>query len=137
VAFGKELSTIFGATAYAVSAVLAAFMGGLALGSYLGGRVGDRIRDPLRAYGAAEIAVGVVCAATPWLFDAVEPTYVGAVRAAPDSLAIVSALRAIGAGAVVIVPTLAMGMTLPWLARAVRSGASAGEARGRLTRLYA
>jgi spermidine synthase len=137
VAFGKELGTIFGATAHAVSAVLAAFMGGLALGSYLGGRFADRIARPFRAYGVAEVAVGLVCAVTPWLFDAIEPAYVAAVRSAPDSLPLVSAVRALLAGAVVIVPTLAMGMTLPWLARVVRAGADAGGAGRRLTRLYA
>src|SRR5690606_19109470 len=122
---------------YAVSAVLAAFMGGLALGSHLGGRFADRIARPLRAYGIAEIAVGAVCAVTPWLFDAMEPAYVAAVRAMPGSLAFVTAVRAILAGAVVIVPPLAMGTTLPWLARVVRASGEADLAKRRLTHLYA
>ena len=51
VAFSKLLGYVFGATAYAVSAVLSAFMGGLALGAHFGGRYASRIRRPLMAYG--------------------------------------------------------------------------------------
>jgi spermidine synthase len=136
VAFGKKLSTIFGATAYAVSAVLAAFMAGLALGAHLGGRYGERSRRPLAFYGVAEIVVGAVCAVTPWLFDGVAALYVSAARAAPGSLALVSASRAVITAAVVLVPTVAMGLTLPLLARAI-AGPSAGDAaRVRLATLY-
>ena len=141
VAFGKKLSTIFGATAYAVSAVLAAFMGGLALGSWLGARYGSKVKRPLRAYGVAEIVVGIVCALTPALFEAVASAYVGAAKALPSSLAAVSALRGIITGLVVLVPTIAMGLTLPLLARAIAGrGADRDEretSRRRLAQLYA
>lgn len=138
VAFGKKLGTIFGATAYAVSAVLAAFMAGLALGSYLGGRYGRLARRPLVVYGFAEIAVGAVCALTPWLFVVLERAYVSAAAALPDSLITVSAVRALLTGAVVIVPTVAMGVTLPMLSRVVAGpGVEAEGARRRLALLYA
>src|SRR6185503_6936457 len=65
VAFSKLLAYVFGATAYAVSTVLAAFMGGLALGAHLGGRFAARARRPLAVYGALEIAVGAACAVSP------------------------------------------------------------------------
>ena len=51
VAFFKYLSLVFGATAYASSAVLVAFMGGLALGAAICGKVERRITRPLLAYG--------------------------------------------------------------------------------------
>jgi spermidine synthase len=139
VAFGKQLSTIFGATAYAVSAVLAAFMGGLALGSHLGGKYSGRVRRPLVVYGAAEIVVALVCAVTPWLFDAVAVGYVGAVQALPASLALVSGVRAVMTATVVMIPTIAMGITLPMLARAIAGHADerAEASRRRLAQLYA
>ncbi len=138
VAFGKKLSTIFGATAYAVSAVLAAFMAGLALGSLLGGWYGRHAARPLVIYGVAELAVGGVCAVTPWLFTALEAAYVSAASSLPASLAAVSAVRALLTALVVIVPTLAMGVTLPMLARVVAGPGSHGEgARRRLALLYA
>ena len=63
VAFSKLLAYIFGATAYAVSTVLAAFMGGLALGAHFGGKNAARAARPLMVYGALEVVVGLVCAA--------------------------------------------------------------------------
>jgi spermidine synthase len=141
VAFGKKLATIFGATAYAVSAVLAAFMAGLALGSHLGGRYGKRVRRPLFAYGVAELAVGAVCALTPSSFEAVTAIYLSLARSAPDSLPLLSAVRGGLTVLVVAVPTVAMGLTLPLLARAV-AGERSDEAlrersRRRLAQLYA
>jgi spermidine synthase len=55
----RKLALIFGCTAYATSAVLSAFMGGLALGSFLFGRLVDRWRNPLQLYGLIEIAIAV------------------------------------------------------------------------------
>ena len=49
VAWVRLLTPVFGVTAYAISTVIAAFMAGLALGSYVAGRQIDRRRDPLRA----------------------------------------------------------------------------------------
>ncbi len=141
VAFGKKLATIFGATAYAVSAVLAAFMGGLALGSYLGGRWGQRAGRPLVVYGVAELLVGAVCAVSPLLFDGIATGYVDLVQGLPESLAAVSLVRALITALVVVVPTVAMGVTLPMLARAVAGQAddeaTVGRARRRLALLYA
>ena len=119
VAFSKLLAYVFGATAYAVSTVLAAFMGGLALGAHFGGRYAARARRPLVAYGALEIAVGVVCAASPLLFEALTGAYVRVARAAPDSLALLTAARAALTALVVVIPTVAMGATLPVLSRIV------------------
>lgn len=139
VAFGKKLSTIYGATAYAVSAVLAAFMGGLALGSHLGGRYASRVKRPLFVYGVAEALVGLVCALTPHFFDAVGGAYRALIAAMPDSLVAVTVVRATLTAAVVVVPTIAMGITMPMLARAL-AGSTDGDdeaAKRRLSGLYA
>src|SRR5262245_8143529 len=45
--FSKYLSYVVGSTAHAVSAVLSAFMTGLALGAFLGGKYARRVRRPL------------------------------------------------------------------------------------------
>ena len=58
ICFSKYLGYIVGSTAYAVSAVLAAFMAGLALGAHFGGRFASRVKRPLLAYGILEVAVG-------------------------------------------------------------------------------
>lgn len=117
VCFSKYLSYVVGSTAHAVSAVLAAFMAGLALGARLGGSSARRVRRPLVAYGYLEIAVGVAVLLTPFAFDALASAYVALVRALPNSLALLTALRWILAVVVVIIPTTAMGATLPLLSR--------------------
>ncbi len=138
VAFGKQLATIYGATAYAVSAVLAAFMGGLALGSYVGGRVAHRVARPLVVYGVAEAAVGAVCAITPSMFEAISSAYGRFAGSIPGSLVLLTALRSLLTGGVVLVPTVAMGVTLPMLARALAAHGEDGEgSRRRLATLYA
>ncbi|HWF87908.1 MAG TPA: hypothetical protein VN659_03710, partial [Pyrinomonadaceae bacterium] len=48
VLWARMLGLVFGATTLAVSTVLAAFMGGLALGSALAGKLARRIKSPLR-----------------------------------------------------------------------------------------
>ena len=137
VAFGKKLATIFGATAYAVSAVLAAFMGGLALGSHFGGRWGKGIKRPLAAYGFAEVVVGLVCAITPWLFDGVAAGYQRLVQG-DTSLVWSTAVRMSLTALVVIAPTIAMGATLPLLSRTVAGQHRHGDsARQQLAMLYA
>ena len=78
------LGLVFGNTTYAVSTVLAAFMGGLALGSVLFGRVADRSVGTgrqaqgrlLRLYAGMELGVGVYALLTPLLFQLIEHAFV-------------------------------------------------------------
>jgi spermidine synthase len=143
VCFAKYLGYVVGSTAYAVSAVLAAFMAGLALGAHVGGRLSARIARPLFAYGWLELVVAVAVAAAPAAFGLITPLYVQLARSMPDSLLAVSALRWGVAAIVVIVPTTAMGATLPLLARATSFGLGDDSANSkakrerRLTWLYA
>lgn len=122
VCFSKYLSYVVGATAYAVSAVLAAFMTGLAVGATIGGRTSSRVERPLAAYGVAEILVGLSVAASPLAFAALTPTYVALARHSGGSLAFLSVVRWIIAFLFVAIPTAAMGATLPLVAAALSSG---------------
>src|SRR5512137_1366920 len=72
----RSFGVIFGGTTSAVAMVLAVFMGGLALGSALAAR--RPARDPLRAYGLVEMAVGATALlglpllrALPWAYGVV------------------------------------------------------------------
>src|SRR5260221_14616721 len=53
------LRLFLGAAAFAQSFVLAAFMGGMALGAWLASRWSGRARNLLAAYGWIEAAIGV------------------------------------------------------------------------------
>ncbi len=114
----RHLGLALGATTLAVATTTAAYMGGLALGSHFGGRLADRLRRPLASYGAIEMAVALAGLAIPTLC-----TYIPRVDASLLSDLQHGSLRALVrffvAALVLIVPTTAMGMTLPVLARAV------------------
>ena len=71
VVWARQLVLVFGNTAQAVSAILTGFFAGMAIGSYAGGRLADRVAAPLRLYGLAEIALGLVAVTTPLLFGLV------------------------------------------------------------------
>lgn len=118
VVWSRLLNEVFGVSAHAVTAVLAAFLGGLALGGWLLGRAADRVRDPLRLYGFLELGIGVTALAGTWLVRSFVPLNAWfATRLAPDSLALLG-IRAILASAVVLPPTFLMGGTLPAMTRA-------------------
>ena len=115
----RLLGLVFGVTIFAASTVLAAFMGGLAVGSYLAGRISDRSRRPAAWFAAAEFVVGSAALATPSLFDSLIPLYRELSATVPDSPAALTLVRLAGSAAILIVPTTAMGATMPLVLRAV------------------
>lgn len=137
VCFSKYLTEVVGATAQAVSAVLAAFMTGLSLGAHLGGRFSRRTKQPLAAYGALEILVALGVALSPFGFSLLQPAFVALARHIPQSIVLLSLLRWAFAMLVVIVPTTAMGATLPLLARLVEERPDPQARRRALGVLYA
>ena len=54
----RILGLVFGHTVYAITTILAAFMGGLGLGSYVFGRRAAGFANPVRTYGLLEIGIG-------------------------------------------------------------------------------
>lgn len=60
VIWARMLSLVFGSTVEAVSAVVAAFMAGLAVGSYFMGKWADKRDDPLFIYSLTELGIGIL-----------------------------------------------------------------------------
>lgn len=112
----RELVLVFGATTFAVSTVLTAFMGGLALGSYYFGRRSEHVAKPLRLYGALEIGIGAYGLLVPLIFAALPPVYHLFWQWLHLSFFALSVVRFVFATLVLIVPTALMGATLPVLA---------------------
>jgi spermidine synthase len=110
----RELVLVFGATTFAVSTVLTAFMGGLALGSYYFGRRSETVARPLRFYGLLEIGIGVYGLAVPLIFAGL-PTVYHSLFSLHLSFFALSIIRFVFATLVLIVPTALMGATLPVL----------------------
>ncbi|MBI2115904.1 MAG: fused MFS/spermidine synthase, partial [candidate division NC10 bacterium] len=129
----RMLGLVFGHTVYAVSTVLAAFMGGLAAGSILFGRLADRSRHPVRLYGLLEGGIGLYCLATPALFRLVEGVYLALHRRLDFSPTAFSLLQFLLAFGILLIPTTLMGGTLPILSRfLVREGETLGRRVGGL-----
>ncbi len=122
----RELSLVFGVTVYAASTVLAAFMGGLAIGSAAAGRLLRRVGRPILAFGLAEILIGVTALITVVVLDRAEPLDAALHRLTGGHLTALTAGRFLAATALLIVPTSLMGLTLPLISASAVVRASFG-----------
>jgi spermidine synthase len=131
----RMLALVFGVTVYAASAVLTSFMGGLALGSWLGGRAAERVRQPLVVFAWVEMGIGVSALAVPAALSLAQGIYAAVHAQAPDALPLLTLVRLICAGVVLLVPTTLMGASLPLVARYV--SLLGGAVASRVGLLYA
>lgn len=111
----RMLSRLLGVTIYATSTVLAAFMGGLALGSFLIGRLIDKRQDALRVYALLELCIGVAALAVPIGLMASSPLYRSVFEATGGAMVPTAAFRVVFCFLLLLVPTTMMGGTLPVL----------------------
>ena len=111
----RMLSHLLGGTSIAISSVLAAFMGGLALGSWFFGRRADRVKRPLRLYAHLELGIGILGALVILVIPLLQPVYISIARSVPAESLFVPRI-AISA-LLLLPPTLLMGGTLPVLCR--------------------
>jgi spermidine synthase len=134
VLWARMLGLVFGGTTLAVSTVLAAFMGGLALGSALAGRSGARVRRPVRAYGLLEIGIALYAIAVPFLFSLVDNLYAIIWQQFHPGFFVFSLWRFALSCLMLLIPTTLMGATLPLLSAALVR--SAGQTSTSITKLY-
>jgi predicted membrane-bound spermidine synthase len=118
-----------------VSTVLAAFLGGLALGAYVLGRYADRRPPSVWIYGALELLVGLYSLFIPKLFAFLTRTYVAVYHNFQVGPGPLTAVRFALAAIVILAPTILMGGTLPVLARFVAAGRR--DFQPQVGRLYA
>ena len=113
----RELTLILGITSYAVSIVLAAFMAGLALGSYLFGRFALRATRVLRLYGLLELGIGASALLLPLGFAGLKAGYASVYeQLAPHPALFVVVRFALLAG-LLAVPCTFMGGTIAVLSK--------------------
>ncbi len=139
-AWTRQFALVFGTSELAVAAVLAAYMGGLALGAWL---IEKRIRSinrPVLWYAGLEASIAVAALILIplglWLAETLLVAMFGGQSEPPSaSLSGTSLFYLISAFAVLLVPTTLMGATLPLLTRhAVHSEQQIGQ---RIALLYA
>jgi spermidine synthase len=113
----RLLHLVFGVSTLAVSAVLAAFMGGLALGGVLFGRRADRARRPQRGYALLEVGIAVSALLVPPGFALLTDVYTAPCAQWQPGPWCGAFLRFVLALLVLVVPATLIGGTLPFMAR--------------------
>ncbi|MBW1913628.1 MAG: fused MFS/spermidine synthase [Deltaproteobacteria bacterium] len=113
----RILAQVFGVSAYALTSVLATYLGGLALGAFILGRSIDRSSKPLRFFGFLEIGTAIASLLGIWLLSMLDPIHIFfANRLSPDSSLLVC-VRVILTSFAVLPSTFLMGGTLPAMVR--------------------
>jgi len=111
----RILSRVLGVTTYATAITLAAFMAGLAIGSFLFGKFADKHQDQLKIYTFLQLAIGIVAYILPSLFKAMAPFYKYIYTVTGNNAVFLSIIRACISFACLLIPTTLMGGTLPVL----------------------
>lgn len=109
----------FGNSVWASSLVLTSFMAGLGLGNALAAAYGPRLRRPVRAYAALEAAIGVTGLALVCVFPLFSELLAPLFRPLFERPWLLNPLRLGASFLLLLVPSTAMGATLPVLVRAL------------------
>jgi spermidine synthase len=123
----------FGNSVWASSLVLSGFMGGLALGSAIAVWRGDRIRSPVLTYAGLEIVIGVAGVSLALALPSLGTVLTPLLKPFFDVPLVLNILRLLFVFLLLLVPSTAMGLTLPLLAKAlVLADSNFGRVLGRL-----
>ena len=122
IAWFRRLQMVFGVSAFAVGAVVTAFMLGLATGSrWAGSAVGLR-RRPLVGYAILETAIGAWALLFPGLVILTETLYSSVFGLLGEHFLVLSLLRLVLSVVILQPATFFMGATFPTLVRVVMKG---------------
>lgn len=111
----RLLGLAFGTTTESIATVLGVFFGGMALGNLVAARRLARVARPLRVYALLELAIGLFALVSLPLLRGLDVYY--AALAAQHGAGAAAALRLLAAALILLPPTMAMGATLPVVAR--------------------
>ncbi len=111
----RILIRVLGNTSHATAVVLAAFMAGMAIGSYLIGRYASGVKNQLRFYAVLEFGVGVTAVGLTLLLLRLTPFYQTVYLVLQGSRFGLTIFQAIMMFLLMLLPTCLMGGTLPVL----------------------
>jgi len=117
VVWARMMMHVFGSTALAVGTVLAAFMTGMASGSWWIGKIADRTLNCLRLYAWLEIGIALAAFVSHLLLSRMGPAHLAIYDLFGSSALIFAIVRFLLAFLLVMAPTVLMGATLPVLTR--------------------
>jgi spermidine synthase len=135
VTWQRVLVRLLGEALPAATIVISVFMTGIAIGAFIAGRLADKVRDPLKLFSWVELGLGAFGLFFPLLvtqssMSVVLQAAAGCVQtifhvdpilayATAAGELVINILLTASAAALLILPTIAMGTTLPLAARAV------------------
>jgi spermidine synthase len=114
-----QAGLVFGNSVWGAALVLASFMGGLALGNGIAAAYGARVTRPLRTYAILEAVVGLTGFSLVLFFPFLQGHLVPVFRASMDLPWLLNLNRLGIAFVLMLLPTTAMGATLPILVKAL------------------
>ncbi len=117
VVWSRMMMQVFGSTALAVGTVLAAFMAGMAIGSWRIGKIADRSQNCLRLYAWLEIGIALAALMSHLLLSRIGPAHLALYELFGFSTTGFALIRFLLAFLLVLIPTVLMGATMPVLAR--------------------
>jgi len=131
----RQAGLVLGNSVWAGSMVLAAFMAGLACGNWFAGRIGHRVHRPIRAYGLLEVLIAISGLAIVLLSPHFNTLLLPVLKASSSEAWLLNLVRLTVGFTVMLLPTAAMGATLPFMVKGLSTQNNTfGE---RLGRLYA
>ncbi|MGD9724423.1 MAG: fused MFS/spermidine synthase [Pirellulales bacterium] len=114
----RSFRLVFGSSVQSASVILAAFFGGMAVGSWIGGRLAQR-KNPLRIYGFAVLAVGMTALFVAVWLDIYRQGYPILYPSAGERPWAFMFVKLLLAAVALGPPTIAMGVTLPLAVAAI------------------
>ena len=117
--WAQYLKLFLGHAAYAQTLVLMIFMGGMALGAWLAGRHSARIAQPLLAYAAVELVLGVMALLFDRSFRGVQDYLYDTVIPALDSGALIELVKWTAAGSLILPQSILLGATFPLMSAGI------------------
>ncbi|HUK56538.1 MAG TPA: spermidine synthase [Nitrospiria bacterium] len=123
----------FGNSVWASSLVLSGFMGGLALGNAMAARYGAGFRSPIRIYAFAEAAVALTGLGLVYQFPFIGAFLAPWLHPLLENPWLLNPIRLLVAFCLLLIPSTAMGVTLPLLTKALMAyDTNFGSVLGRL-----
>ncbi len=129
----RQAGLALGNSVWASSLVLSGFMGGLALGNAAAARYGGLVRNAVRAYAIAEVAIAITGVALVYALPVLGAALAPLLRPLLDHPWALNPIRLTLAFVLLLIPSTAMGITLPLLtSTVVRDERPFGTALGQL-----
>jgi spermidine synthase len=113
VVWARMFNLVFGVTVFAVSAVLASFMVGLASGGFFFGRYAEKTKNPVLLFALLHAGICISALGILFMFPAFQSFYLSINRAFSPDFFLFRIILFLLSLALLIVPTTLMGATFP------------------------